>query len=308
MDAACIDGFCVADGDTDDETTSPGDGDGDDNGDGDDEGDGDGDEPLACDPPCPEDSICKNGECIELGTCPCPEGSYCNLMTNTCIEGCLTGADCDDDYYCDVINKQCEPGCGGDEDCPEGQYCDLSVHECTDPCAGCEDDGNPCTYESCTFGGCQTGNLRYGEACSGADDGNECTVRACDGEGTCTHLPVSEGVACDVANTCKTSECDGDGTCNTLSTLPNGTSCSEDLYEAVCLGNECSEVRFVCVGGDAVYGTDNSEPGEPFNVYECGCDWQGDFYYELYPNQPYGESICGMCISYQLLDIKVCTI
>jgi hypothetical protein len=178
------------------------------------------------------------------------------------------------------------------------------VHACTDPCAGCEDDGNPCTYESCGSGSCEKGDLPYGEACSGADDGNECTVRACDGNGTCTHVPVSEGVSCTNSDVCNTWECNGQGNCAAASPV-NGPSCGENPYEEICLDGICSDdVIYVCVGGDVVYGT-KTNPWAGEAVYECTCT-NGSFLYRKVAGGSVSYTNCGGCMSYPLFDVKVC--
>lgn len=289
--SVCLNGICTSAGGNDSAETG---GNSSNSGDGD--GDGGNTDPDGGDDcgPCPVNTTCENGECVGLGKCPCDPGAYCDLESGLCVEGCVINEDCPEGEYCDTVNKSCEIGCADDDACSVDQVCDQLEHTCVDPCAGCEDDGNPCTFESCASGSCQTGNLPYGEACQGADDGNECTVTACDGNGSCGPIPVAGGVECDVADQCNESSCDGNGQCEVDFQHADGHQC-EDLYAAVCRNNQCVPTKKVC-SWNTVYPDD-------LDVWLCGCGGATVFRYWWTANSPVTEVPCSQCISYNSTDV-----
>src|SRR5687767_1432736 len=85
------------------------------------------------------------------GDCPCPDGSFCDLATRTCVAGCALDEECPAGQACGA-DHACHQGCRGDDECGAGQRCRDRV--CVDACAGvvCEDDGVACTTTSCRDG------------------------------------------------------------------------------------------------------------------------------------------------------------
>ena len=79
----------------------------------------------------------------------CPQGQYCNQMSNACEPGCNEDSDCQNQTKCDIITNTCK-GCISDSDCMLGTVC-SPMGECV---AGCSDkqpcqDGLACCTEQC---------------------------------------------------------------------------------------------------------------------------------------------------------------
>ena len=93
--------------------------------------------------------------------------------------------------------------------------CEIFPDCDSDPCEGvvCPDDGNECTYESCSSDGwfCHAECVSYP-----ADNGTDCTFDGAAGvcvSGVCGEN-ICEGVVCEDGNACTDDECDYvDGTC-----------------------------------------------------------------------------------------------
>jgi hypothetical protein len=202
---------------------------------------------------CNGAETCVAGAC-EAGTDPCPD-QVCDEDNDTCIEVCLTDADCDDDDPCttdvcdaagDCVNTpiECDPG----ETCVDGECVEI---ECTSD-ADC-DDGFACTTNACNTatGECIFANVdalcHDGLFCTGSDGGDVCDptdadagadgcVRDGDPCGGDTPIcdeaddecdPCGDDDDCDDGATCTTDNCEGSGACTNT---PVDVLCDDDQF------------------------------------------------------------------------------
>ncbi|MDG1483258.1 MAG: hypothetical protein P8R54_26955 [Myxococcota bacterium] len=113
---------------------------------------------------CPDNFLCLEEQCIEIGcteSSECALGYYCDA-TYTCTTGCSEDIDCVAGEACNTQTNTCEDyGCRDTElDCEIGEYCDTTTGECyadsrahcnscshsyTNPSAGCG-QGMECLY------------------------------------------------------------------------------------------------------------------------------------------------------------------
>lgn len=129
---------------------------------------------------------------------------------------CMAG-ECPDGQFCDAVSEQCAPGCDGDEDCMAPTVCDVS----TNTCQGCVIDGNCALGTICAGGSCVPGcndqqPCQDGLACCGGDCVDlMSSLDHCGGcDAACGGLPNAEPLcsgAC-VLGPCKPgySDCDKD--------------------------------------------------------------------------------------------------
>ncbi len=193
-----------------------------------------------------------------------------------------------------------DQGCGLTEDKCIGVVCADDGNECTRDCnpstGACDyrpfidgrscDDGNDneCAYDVCIDGAC-TGEGEWtvnGTPCTFAGAAGVCVEGVC-GENLC------EGVDCN-DEPCSTGKCDYvDGLCDYTPRLPNGTVCTYDGMDGVCVNGVCGEN--LCEGVDC-----NDEPCSPGNCdYVDGlCDYE--------PRLPNGtvcthDGMDGVCVN-----------
>ncbi len=168
--------------------------------------------------PCTMDEHCMAGKC-EIFTPSCTDFidctfDSCDATTGECLHTVNTGA-CDD--Y---------------DACTAGETCIDLI--CTGGKPVNCNDGNDCTYDFCSPGGCEnqpSGNpgcsdgdaCTLGDTCDGVvclpsavttcDDGNPCTTDACDMATGCTHTAntsaCDDGDPCTLADTCTQTVCEG---------------------------------------------------------------------------------------------------
>ena len=140
---------------------------------------------------CAANQLCTDGTCVDLPkTCPCPAGSSCDPVSNSCMRGCRTIWDCPRSTDpCRV--SACHAGiCGMDDkldgtECAPLELCSFSVCEagrCVSHAhndeGSCLDDGDPCTNDVCIAGRCAHPAVPdYSGSCP--DDGNPCTDDVC---------------------------------------------------------------------------------------------------------------------------------
>lgn len=143
------------------------------------------------------------------------------------------------------------------------EICDGLDNDCdgvTDDNVIACDDGNPCTIDYCTEGGCVFEYLPYGTECpdglcdgggncimdctNGCDDGNPCTIDYCI-FGECVHENAVVGTEC------PDGLCDGEGQCilNCVNGCDDGNPCTIDYcVNGVCF-NDFAEEGTVCPNG-----------------------------------------------------------
>ena len=198
-----------------------------------------------------------------------PDGDACADDGNECSEDvCDSGA---------CVHPASAPGasCGDplEDDCTAADSCDGAgaclANDAPDD-ASCTTDDNDCTDDVCVAGACEHPPSVIGtscgdgsvSACDGADscdgegaclvnfsaddtacesDDSECTDDLCSG-GLCTHVPLSEGVACGDPSA---TDCSAPGSCDAAglclgNDFEDGTPCTDD-------GNDCTED--VCASG-----------------------------------------------------------
>ncbi len=147
--------------------------------------------------------------------CPsegCPAGSYCDLRTDRCVEGCLDDMACSEGAICE--ERRCIAGCRSDAQCGARHICEAQT--CVVGCRDCPDDGEECTDERCLDGECVHRPRADGSACR--DDRNECSRDVCQ-SGRCEHAAL-EGVSM-----CEASEYPPHG-CIDRSCTPPDSYCS----------------------------------------------------------------------------------
>jgi hypothetical protein len=99
-----------------------------------------------------------------------------------------------DPYYGLVVGRNPYSISYPTDSCCGYSCCDCYIEEPAD----C-DDGNPCTFDSCTPNGCVHKPVN-------CDDGDPCTVDSCSSNG-CVHEPVN----CDDGDPCTADSCTSDG-------------------------------------------------------------------------------------------------
>ena len=206
---------------------------------------------------CNGEDTCASGVCGEHTGDPCEGGVECADVCNEDANNCFIRAapatpctadqnDCTDDV-CDGLgacahvpnNNPCNDGifCNGPDTCGDGrcnfhrgdpctggcvEVCSEASDSCVEPAGTpCQDDGNPCTEDQCTGGGCTHRLIPGCDLCRGdadCDDANPCTVDAC-GAGGCESTIVAgcqtcvAGADCDDDSTCTLDVCDPTGQC-----------------------------------------------------------------------------------------------
>ena len=221
---------------------------------------------TACDDgnPCTAPDTCTDGACgATSSTCECQshgdcasheDGNKCNgtlkCVANQCVVDPLTVVTCNTAAdtvctatACDKATGQCAPtpaadglGCDDKNLCTDADVCSGGL------CAGVAvvcDDGNPCTFDTCSpVDGCKS--TPTAQAC---DDGDACTIDdKCTG-GACTGSPLS----CDDDNPCTTDSCSFLQGCTHVD---NGNPCDD--------GNSCT-LGDHCTAGGCVSGTNTCE-------------------------------------------------
>jgi hypothetical protein len=101
---------------------------------------------------CP--SICTaNSDCAVCGPVPACHSSWsCNKGAGECVQGCISGS-CNPGNPCKSANGTCTSCVCNAPNLPDG--------------TACPDDGNPCTADQCSGGGCSHPALPAGTPCSG---------------------------------------------------------------------------------------------------------------------------------------------
>lgn len=198
---------------------------------------------------------CTDDKCVDGVVTHDPlDGTACELSPDPCKTGqCAAGA-CMASPVADGVpcgaGKACQAGVcvevGCSPACGECQACDTTTLSCVAKAEGlaCADDGNPCTVDACSGGGCAhtpgpdgvgcgAGMVCKAGACveatcapacgicqecvsgvcapasSGSScpgDGNPCTKDVCQ-SGGCAHPPLPTGTPCGGGNTCQSGVC-----------------------------------------------------------------------------------------------------
>ncbi len=203
---------------------------------------------------CTVDDICASGSCQPGDTRVCNDNNVCteDSCIGTKAGGCEfvpVTAICAQPY-CDGLTFHAASMCSGTT-CP-----DQVLTNC--------DDGNQCTVDQCTTGGCintfQTGSCDDGNPCTAGDTcletgcmgtpytcepSGECVQSSsCNGDGTCSETPFGYGQPCSSdSNPCTGDFCDGFGTC-THTALEDGTICDDNnlcTSGGTCSGGVCSD-------------------------------------------------------------------
>ncbi len=273
--------------------------------------------------PC-ADVICEDGnDCTDNSCNPdTTQCSYPNAANGTtcsangdpgeCASGvceslckdvvCDDGIDCTTDGSCNLATGNCD-GRGNE---PINESCDQdggSVCDGQGSCVACTngghcEDGNECTNDVCTDGGCANPtsdggscDLMPGEGiCMGGtcealppacqsvtcDDSNDCTQNVCadvGGTGTCSYPSEPDGTQCDAAG--NPGRCDGAGSCDPLCKevdCNDNKQCTDD--------GTCNPENGVCEGQrDSPAGTSCTENGGQVcdGTGECvGCNSNAD--------------------------------
>ncbi|MFT5685497.1 MAG: hypothetical protein ACI8RZ_006449 [Myxococcota bacterium] len=179
-------------------------------------GDGDGTKDGVCanSADCPDNFLCLEEVCTEIG---CTESSDCALgyfcdATYTCTTGCSEDVDCIAGETCNTNSNTCEAyGCRDTQlDCAYGEFCDQTTGECysddRDHCGSCDVfSNNSCGNgaECFAFGGdsCNSANdCDPGYSCDGnftGIPGQICHIDFCEVE-----CNVNEEEACPRGFTC----------------------------------------------------------------------------------------------------------
>ncbi|PNU18795.1 hypothetical protein C2E25_15800 [Geothermobacter hydrogeniphilus] len=157
------------------------------------------------------------GVCVSGDYVTCYEGDPATLNVGPCKPGL----------------RQCNPaGNGFDSLCegmvlPDIEVCDGLDNDCNglvdDGAAGQQcDDGDPCTTDSCSGGGCS-----HLPAC---DDGNPLTDDSCNPvDGQCSHTPVPDGTFCDDGDPCTIDGIVSSGVCvSQLKSCDDANACTTD--------------------------------------------------------------------------------
>jgi len=150
--------------------------------------------PLDCDDgnPCSDDSCAPSSGCIHTPGLEkiCSDGSTCTVA-DTCHGAACIGIPFADDTPCDAASV-----CSTKGSCMSGKCLGGVAAASGTPC----DDGEWCTVgETCLGGACTGGK-------SACEDGNPCTFDSCSGGlaggSYCAHQPVGEGAVCDDGDAC----------------------------------------------------------------------------------------------------------
>ena len=224
---------------------------------------------------CTTGDTCLNGACTPLGNLSCEDGNPCTDDSCDPVEGCqrsFNSNPCNDGNACTTDDICVQGVCTGDAGhCADDDPCTIdgcsvsgSCYHLADIGAAC-DDGDPCTqYDICTADGCNG----VTQSC---DDGNPCTEDTCDGQGGCSHQPLS-GVACDDGSPCTVNDMCSDGVC-----LGDGEDCTQ--LDGPCVVGACNENTGGCVELKRPMGTvcDDGDPGTDGTVCLSGaCVAAGD--------------------------------
>jgi len=208
--------------------------------------------------PCPSGWTQCGGMCVNTKTSlqHCGKcNSACSTKTNDrCLNGVCScgysGAACVGGLNCKSAKCQCIQGglcsgcCSGTTTCRAG----TATSKCGKKGAQCKNcnDGNDCTVNACSNGGCtktnksngstcdsSTGQCAGGACCKGCRSGNSCLG------GTSTNSCGDKGAACKKcpsAPTCKQPKCSSSGVCTTT-TAAFGTGCLGGT--GTCVGTTC---------------------------------------------------------------------
>ena len=183
-----------------------------------------------CDHPCGDDEVCTDGTCDALPeSCPadgCPDGSYCDLVMDKCIPGCLQDVECSPYQSCEDRTCTTCPSSLGNCDVPAEDGCETNLQTSDLDCGAC---GHSCSADrTCMSGSCECAGTTTecdGECVDTATDDDHC--------GQCGHAcpTIAHG-----ANTCSGSACHL--ACNGGYHDCNGSCVSDDAV-ATC-GSSCS--------------------------------------------------------------------
>lgn len=146
---------------------------------------------ATCAPACGECQFCD----VQGGAASCKasgNGGSCNDDGNPCTDDVCNGGGCShpnksDGVSCgggkicqsgSCISAQCNPACGECQVCNQ----DTLICQAAGNGVGCSDDGNPCTNDVCSGGGCSHPNKSNGLSCGGG--------KTCE-NGVCSDPPAS---------------------------------------------------------------------------------------------------------------------
>ena len=162
--------------------------------------------------------ICEEGG---LSACDAtkPSGEECNGEDDDC-NGVVDEATCDDENECTQDTCEAEAGCQHEAldvgECKDGDPCTVADHCVAGECVGSPvscDDGNLCTDDTCTEGGCV-----YAPNQDDCDDVDPCTLGDVCKQSECVGAPVD--CACQVDADCAEFEdgdvCNGTLICDTV--------------------------------------------------------------------------------------------
>ena len=224
-----------------------------------------------------QSAACPVDEHVEDGTSCNSDGNDCT--DNVCSEGACdhpplaTGTACGDATVSDCDNAD---SCDGIGAClanfePDTTVCRDATNECdlAESCTGqsaacpadqhvgdgtpCNSDGNDCTDNVCSAGECEHPPLATGTACGDASVSDCDSADSCDGNGACLANFEPDTTACrDATNECDVAEsCTGQSAhCPADEHLPNGLSCSNDLFcdgAETCQTGTCQTGSLPCV-------------------------------------------------------------
>jgi hypothetical protein len=236
-------------------------------------------EDAACTDPQGQPGVCKSGLCATAcAGSPCSDNNACTA-TDACVGGQCIGApiSCNDSNPCTQDSCDAASGCVNDA-LPDNTICAgagftglCQTGLCKPKCSVAQDcdDGNACTADSCTPGGCVYSNLADGNACNDGDactvgdrctagrctatervscgDGNACTVAFCDPQGACDFEAAPDGQSCDDANACTEDDQCSDGLCSgAVIDCDDGNACTAEY----CADGQCRSQKLTGVECD----------------------------------------------------------
>ena len=170
---------------------------------------------------CPDNFLCLEEQCVEIGcteSSECALGYYCDA-SYSCSTGCSEDADCVAGEACNKQTNTCEAyGCRDTElDCALGEYCDTTTGECY------ADSRNHCDTCSYSYTNPSGGSCTNGTECMYWEVGDFCSNdNQCDPGFTCSE--VFWGV-----NYCTMDYCLAQCNANEEEACPRGYVCAQ-LY------------------------------------------------------------------------------
>lgn len=163
---------------------------------------------AACDDgePCSAESACAAGSCVASTPLGCNDANPCTTDTCTSGVGCV---------YAPSSGSACSDG----SPCTQGDVCAAGVCSPGKQVCPCSSDadcaslvGTSCVSQlRCEAGACAP----VLDSAATCDDGNACTADGCDPtSGSCTHVPLPNGVTCVDGNACTAADHCKDGSCS----------------------------------------------------------------------------------------------